>query len=91
MKIEIGEYTVYSDAYSMWIMKNYRRKNKKGEEKIQAVRVAGYSSDWEDLLDSFLEHAYRGSDATTVRELLKDMEKAEKDIKKFIKEGVNHE
>lgn len=75
MEINVGNYIIKSDKYNLWIEKKYT--NKKGAESV--TKVAGYARDFRELLDSFIKHQCRISDAKTAKKLLEDLKKAEND------------
>lgn len=81
MKIEIGRFTLFSDAQCMWITEEKPKKKKEAHtDEFATNRVAGYSMNFEQLLTSFIENGYRSSDAKDVKKLLSDMAQKEKDI-----------
>lgn len=88
MKVKCGRYTIYSDAYCMWIAETRESKDKDGKPtgKTREERVAGYCENLEQLMEDFIEKRTRNSDATTLKQLLKDLASAERDAKKILKE-----
>lgn len=86
MEIKIGRYTVCSDKFNVWIVTESKTKSKKAKKEVSEERVAGYSQDWQMLLESFMQNHYRNSDAKTVEKLLRDMNTIERNLKKIIKE-----
>ena len=84
MKIECGVYTIHSDQWSMWINQKVKTKTKDAKNEYTEVRIAGYSPNAEMLLTDFIENKCRRSGATTVKELLKDIDKRDKECKKLI-------
>lgn len=64
----------------MWIDEEYEGEDAKGRKKIAKRRVAGYASSWSNLVHQFCQHRYKGSDAETMREFLKEMEQTFKDM-----------
>ena len=89
MEIKIGVYTIHSDSCTMWITETVSTKDKKGNTKEYEQRVAGYVPNWHWLLENFMEKAYRRSGAKEVRELLRDMDKRDEDIRMLIRETEN--
>ena len=85
MEVKIGKYIIRSDAYCMWIDEEYEGKTKGGEPKLATRQVAGYVRTFEELLANFAEKRMRNSDATEVKDVLKDFTKCEADIKMLIK------
>lgn len=77
MNIECGEYTLKSDSMNMWIEKNYISE-KTGKEASKVV--TGYCQDIEHLLKNFCERRFRGSEATSMKELLRDLHVIEDDL-----------
>ena len=92
MEIRIGNFTLCSDQHCMWIMETYTSKGKNGEQgKPQTKKVAGYSRTMSQLYDSFIQHKFRCSEATTVMELLKDLKRLEQDLSEIRKTAVKED
>lgn len=85
MNIKVGKYIIKSDSYCMWIEEEYVGKTKSGEEKTATRQVSGYVRDFSQLLENFMEHKIRNSEAETVTELLRDFAKCEGEIRGLIK------
>lgn len=86
MNIECGRYTIHSDNFCMWITERVEtKKDGKPTGKYAERVVAGYVETPVALMEDFIDKKTRNSDATTLKELLKDMAKAEKDVKAIIK------
>ena len=85
MKIECGVYTIHSDESCMWITQKVRTKDKKAKNDYQDVRIAGYSRNVEQLLKSFIDGKCRRSGAKTVKDLLKDIDKRDKDLMRLVR------
>lgn len=88
MKIECGRYTVNGDSYCLWINETYETKDPKTKEKTgktREERVAGYCENFEQLLEDFVDRKTRNSDATTLKEMLKELASAEREAKKIAK------
>lgn len=68
-EITVGKYRVRSDNYNLWIDEEIT--NKKGNTTTK--RVAGYCSNYTQLLKSFMDNGFRNSDARNVKELLRDI------------------
>ena len=83
MDIRVGKYILRSDQYSMWIEEEYikRKGDAKGEPATR--RVAGYSSNFENLMRSFAENQARNNDAKTIGELLRILKQTVDDIEAF--------
>lgn len=88
MEIKIGKYIMKSDQYCMWIEEEYEGKDKDDNPKLAYRRVAGYSMNFEQLMKSFCEHKFRGSGASDLRELLKDLAQIQDDMENFRKTAV---
>lgn len=84
MKIECGVYTLHSDPYCMWITVKVKNKAKDSKTEYRDERIAGYSMNVEQLLQSFIDNKCRRSGAKDMKALLKDIEKRDKDCKKLI-------
>ena len=83
MDIQVGKFHLMSDAYCMWIDKEYQGKDKKGRAVTKKKRVAGYSISFEELLRSFAQRNIRGSDARDVESLLADFDQTYRDMMEF--------
>lgn len=84
-----------SDEQCMWIEEEVEYTANKGKNKGKVVtakkKVAGYSMNFPQLMQSFLEHKYRGEGAETVRELLKVLAQTHEDILEFKKTAVKED
>lgn len=88
MKIEVGRYTIIGDSYCLWITETRETKDpktKKKTGKVTTERVAGYSLNFEELMEDFIDRKTRNSDAATLKQMLRDIASAEKDAKKIVK------
>lgn len=85
MEVKVGVYTIHSEPSCMWITQEVKVKSGKNKGKVYEERVAGYVMNWEQLMEDFATKAYRRSGAKEVKQLLKDMDKRDKDIKALIK------
>lgn len=86
MNIKVGNFTLRSDPYNLWITET--KKSKDGKE--YEAKVAGYSPTFQGLLTSFIKKEIRKSDAKSFDELYADIEKLEKrleEINKLCKKG----
>ena len=73
-------------------METYTSKGKNGEQgKPQTKKVAGYSRTLTQLYNSFIDHKFRCSEATTVAELLKDLKQLEQDLSEIRKTAVKED
>lgn len=79
MKIQAGKYTLHSDQYCFWISEQ-QPTGEKSKYETRDVRVAGYSTSIPNLIRSFWENQLRQSDATSMEELLNDIERITKDM-----------
>ena len=86
MEIKIGKYKVCSDKYCMWI--TVMVKPEKGGKEYEK-KVAGYSINAEQLLDSFIENGFRDAPSKSVETYLKHIEKVERDAKRIAKGILN--
>lgn len=79
-----------SDENQFWIQKEWvsHKKDKEGKEAevLNTKRLSGYHTSLEAMLDSYFEREMRKSDAETVEQLVKEMNKTRKDIRKWLKE-----
>ena len=91
MKIQIGKFTLESDLYSMWITEEYEGKDAKGRPKKATRRVAGYAGNMAILTRQFCEHRYKGSDAESVRELLKVLTQTIEDMNTLNEAAVKND
>lgn len=80
MKIKVGDYTMQSDRYSMWVMKNKVVAAGKNKGEKYETRVAGYASTLPLLRRQFVENCYKDSDAETLKGLLKELEQCFEDM-----------
>jgi len=85
MEIKVGKYKICSDTHCMWI--TVERKPKSGKSYEQ--KVAGYSINAEQLLDSFIEYGIRDASSKTIETHLKHVEKIERDAKRIAKGILN--
>lgn len=86
MELKIGKYTVCCDKYCWWI--NETKKSKKsGTEREE--KVAGYSVNAEQLLDSFIENRFRDAHSKSVETYLKHVATVEREAKRIAK-GILH-
>lgn len=91
MKIQVGKYILRSDQYSMWIEEEYIGKDKKGREKKDTRRVAGYATSFDNLLHQFVEHKHRASEAKTLAELLKELKQIAEDTEAIKKTALKED
>lgn len=90
MNIEAGDYILKSDGLSMWIEQKYIGKNKSNEETEYTRRVTGYFPTFQMLLQNFVQHKARGSEAANMQEILADLAAVEKDLH-VLAEGIGKE
>lgn len=81
MNIKVGSFTLRSDPYNLWITETVKSKDGKEYE----AKVAGYSTTFQSLLNSFIKKEIRKSDAKSFKELYADIEKLEKRLKEINK------
>lgn len=86
MELKIGKYTVCADKYCWWI--NVTKKAEKtGAEREE--KVAGYSVNAEQLLDSFIENRFRDAHSKSVETYLKHVATVEREAKRIAKGILN--
>lgn len=90
MNIEVGSYVLKSDGLSMWIEKKYIGKSKDGKEKESVKRVTGYLPTFQMLLQNFVQHKVRDSEAVNVQEILNDLAAIENELH-VLAEGIGKE
>lgn len=90
MNIEVGNYILKSDGLSMWIEQKCTGKSKDGKERETVKRVTGYLPTFQMLLQNFVQHKVRGSEAANMKEILHDLAAAEKDLH-VLAEGIGKE
>lgn len=81
MNIKVGNFTLRSDPYNLWITETIKSKDGKEYE----AKVAGYSPTFQGLLNSFIKKEIRKSDAKSFDELYADIEKLEKRLEEINK------
>ncbi|GEM_PF-4683117 len=86
MKIKVGKYTINSDKFCLWITEPVICKRKDGTEYEGETKVAGYSANFRQLLESFASYKARDNEITTVKEALQNFAEIERDIWAIIKE-----
>ena len=87
MNIEVGSYVLKSDGLSMWIEQKYIGKRKDGKKKECVKRVTGYLPTFQMLLQNFVQHKVRDSEAANVQEILNDLAAIEKELH-VLAEGI---
>lgn len=80
MNIEVENYILKSDGLSMWIEQKYMGKSKDGKDKEYVKRVTGYLPTFQMLFRSFVQRKIRGSEASNMQEILKDLAEVEKEL-----------
>lgn len=92
MEIKVGRFFLRSDQYGLWVEEEYTSQGKGGRPgKTQTKKVAGYSRTLAQLYDSFVKHNFRASEATTVKELLKDLKQIEEDLSEIRKTALKED
>ena len=89
MEIKVGKYTLHSDTYCMWVTEEVKTKRKDAKTKSIEKKVAGYSINAEQLLDSFIEHGFRDANSKSMETYLKHIAKVERDAKRIAKGVLN--
>ena len=83
MKIALDEkHFLNSDQYSYWItcLVTYTSK-KTGEEKTVERRVSGYTRNFIDAVNSFIENKIRSSEATELKQLKDEIQQLKKEVR----------
>ena len=83
MEIKIGKYTLKSDYFCCWL----NQEVKTGKGKISQKRITGYYRDIGLLLDDFIDMRVKDSDASSMKQVLAEIEQATKDAKKIAREA----
>ena len=91
MEIKIGKYTLKSDGFCMWIDEEYEIKTGKTKGKKGVRRIAGYASNLDNLIRQFIDHRHKASEATTVAELLKEMQQMAEDAELIRKTALKED
>ncbi len=76
MEIKIGDYKVQSDSMNLWVTKDSVSSNGTHTEK----KVAGYAQNFEQLYTQFIDAKLRGSDATKIKDLLKEVKEKREEL-----------
>jgi hypothetical protein len=86
MEIEIGKYVITSDP--LCIVLNEKKKVKSGENKgKEYISPVGYYHTVENCMDALIELKIRESQATSLKELVDEVRKISKFIRKQFKEA----
>lgn len=91
MEIKVGKYRMMSDTMSMWIMEDYETKDSKGKPRKAERRVAGWAGNMQILCRQFNRHRYMGSDAESMRELLKVLSQTMTDMEELNSKAVKED
>lgn len=86
MEIKVGKYKICSDKYCMWIVVEKKAKRKDAKIQVREEKVAGYSANAEQLLDSFIENGFRDASSKTIETYLKHIATVERDAMRIAKE-----
>lgn len=81
MKIELGDYIINGDKFSLWVEKLKETTNKDGEKVKVPKRITGYYNKYPDLLESFVKLNLMDDEATTIKEFLQHIVTTEKELK----------
>lgn len=87
MEIKVGNYTLRSDKFAMWIEEDYT--DKKGKKATR--QVAGYCTSLDNLLRDFMEKQINGSDADTLTKLIKAMQKTFYDMQELNEKALKED
>ena len=74
-----------SDKFCLWIDEEYKSKDEKTKGKTMTRKVAGYCVSMEKLLDDFVDKQFKDSDATSMEEVLKILDKTSKEVRQIAK------
>lgn len=89
MEIRVGKYIIKSDQWSCWIEEEYTGKDSKtGKDKKMTRRVAGWDTNFDNLLHSFTQHKHMASEAKTVEEFLKVVKQTAEDTEAINKAAL---
>lgn len=91
MEIPVGKYILRSDKYSMWIDEEYIVQEGKTKGKKVTRRVAGYSNNFDNLINSFVKTKHRDNDAKTLKELLQVFKKTAEDTELIKKTALKED
>ena len=80
MKIQVKNYTLHSDGLCFYITERIPTGEKAKRNEYRDVRVGGYSTTIKNLVRNFGENELKKSDATSMEELLKDIERIMDDM-----------
>ena len=83
MRVKLDdEHTLVSDSNCCWIVKKYV--TDKGRESER--RVSGYYTTMADCINSYIDRKILSSEAETIKQLQRDINKLKKQVKNWIKE-----
>ena len=91
MEITVGKYILRSDKYSMWIDEEYIVQEGKTKGKKVTRRVAGYSTNLDNLISSFVRIRHRDNDAKNLKELLEILKKTAEDTEQIKKTALKED
>ena len=87
-EIKIGKYIIKGDGMCLWIDEEYVGQRKDGKAgKPTTKRVAGYVSNYEELFKDFIDVKARSAEAREVKDVLKQFNDIEADLKKLIQKS----
>ena len=80
MKIKLDDkYILNSDPYCYWITKEVLSET----GKIREERVSGYHTEWEELVESLINHSIRGLDCTKLVKISNEIKELKRTVKKW--------
>lgn len=91
MDIQVGRFILKSDMWTYWIEEEYEGEDKKGKTKLMTRRVTGYCTSLESLYRSFTEHRHKASEATTMTQLIREMQQTLADITAIKKSAAEND
>ena len=91
MEIKVGKYIMKSDKFCLWLEEEYESQDDKTKGKLMTKQVAGYCCSFENLLNDFVDKQIKGSDAKSIKELLKVLKQTTEDIKALNEKGIKED
>lgn len=79
MEIRVGQFILKSDTMCFWIEEEYIGKDKNKKDKLMTRRVAGYASNYSNLLRQFTDHKHKAIGAGTMTKLIRELKQIAED------------
>ena len=87
MRIKLDDkHYLCSDPYCYWITCEVTYKGRDGKEKTTDRRVSGYSRNFSEAVESFIEKKIKSSEASNLAELKDDIEQLKSTVLKWRRE-----